>query len=307
MSDISNLMEKRQLWIEALAGQDPSSIQNQLREASWKLAVWQLLLEAEAISPVENDILKSFVFGCFVDSQLLSVRRLGEAGGDKPAKLSGRNEVFSLPALLNDIKNNIKLLTRKNLFKVEGLTYDIDMLHVQRQEFISNQMAAGKVNPCATTDFHDVQRRHEQIDELAGLTEAERSPTDCIKEDTLAELIDIVKTSTGGFAIYANKFIAHAATPDSRKTNHPLLHEFNFDLKKFLKTHTNLCKVAIFINNILLNRRDPLTFPLLDSLETLHIPLVAQSDVPALEIKWNSLRSGYRNLKTWEITELLPR
>jgi len=62
---------------------------------------------------------------CFVDSQFLRIRRLVD-GGITGKGIHGHKGVFSLISLLEDMKANVSVITRRNLFLIDEIQYDYD-------------------------------------------------------------------------------------------------------------------------------------------------------------------------------------
>jgi hypothetical protein len=109
--------QKWAIWNRCLNSDDPHTIINQILHMVWNYAVWSLINEARRIGKplpeggvAHNWIVHNFIDICYFESQILAIRRLTD---NYP--LEGEMGVFSLSSLLNDLWNNVELLTRENI------------------------------------------------------------------------------------------------------------------------------------------------------------------------------------------------
>lgn len=101
------------------------------------------------------------------------------------------------------------LISRSHIFAAEDLAYDYRALEVEHEAYIRARIVAGEqaYGVPRRLDWRRSERRHQQIDELANVTADKRSESDVVNSsvyDVLSRRLDV------------DKFIAHAATPESR-------------------------------------------------------------------------------------------
>src|SRR3989339_1821041 len=141
MDNFEQFKTKRELWIQCLNGEDKNSIMKQIYHMIWNAAVFKIVNESIRLAPVDkngvkqlNGMVFNLVDNCFFESQFIAIRRLTDSNS-----LEGNKSVFSLIPLLLDMKNNIRLLTRSNYFKVEGLEYNYEIVRKKNTEFEQDQ------------------------------------------------------------------------------------------------------------------------------------------------------------------------
>ena len=83
---------------------------------------------------------------------------------------------------------------------------------------------------------------------MAGITDGKRSPDDLVPDNILKQFDDKL-SRIEELCRYVDKYIAHSATPDSRKT---IPDEIDGALGKVLNAHKIICETARSIGNNLL-------------------------------------------------------
>ncbi|MFH0771879.1 MAG: hypothetical protein V1933_04605 [Candidatus Omnitrophota bacterium] len=286
--------DKRNLWIECFSGEDHNSVCKQIDRILWNYAVFNIINKAREITPADaagkilkfheimdtvyptleayplnietsvemNGILHRFMDECFFESQFLAVRRLIDA-----YKLADpKRPVFSLIALLNDMKDNILLMTRENFFKAEGLDY------------------AGDRPEADLSIYASATGRHTQIDVLCGVIENNRRPYDTVRKEVFDYYTEKIQDASKKFKDYADKYLAHSATPKSRCQ----VDGTKIRLGCLSDAHKAICQVAHFIREILPDSRGVGLPPLcLDHFKFIDRPLVSTERVESLSAAWN--------------------
>src|SRR5690606_2584450 len=129
--------------------------------------------------------------------------------------LEGKNGVNSLRKLLEDMIEHRPLLTRQNYFLAEELVYDVGHLRRQR-EMQCMRIEGGASKLQAIPSERSSEMRHRQMDALCRVSAENRKPNDTVSEDILAFLRDRVTSACDKFEKFANSYLAHSATPESR-------------------------------------------------------------------------------------------
>jgi hypothetical protein len=144
-----------------------------------------------------------------------AVRRLLDKGPK-----SGPRGVYSLYALLEDIGENIGLLTRGNVLEARGLPYDFEPLEVQaRKAAISKAIESGQAGYFIEQDgWFEAKYWHETMDKLCGVNPEARSSSDKPDAGKINSLLHQLAERGRNVHDWVDKFIAHAATPESRQT-----------------------------------------------------------------------------------------
>ena len=246
---VKDSKEKFEEWKNMLLGEDIHSIRNQICGMIWDCAFFRCINESRRYAAKDNkgnikrnEPLHSFINQSFFKTQLLSIRRLTDK----------RSDVYSLRRLIKDIKKNSALLTRKNILDAYNLPYDYEKaMEYLRQNTPKIKKGNAQVQTFIGKDIDEVEFSkdiHRRIDSITGITADKRSPDDLIPNDILKQFDDKL-ASIEELCKYVDKFIAHAATPDSRKA---IPDEIKEALGKILNAHKIICETASFIGNNLL-------------------------------------------------------
>ncbi len=300
---------KRESWIQSFSGKDRNSIINQIYQMVWNAAVFKIVNEARRIAPVNakgqtevNGMLHRFMDRCFFDSQFLAIRRLT----DSSSPFDGPRGVFSLLSLLNDMKANVSLITRDNLFSAEGLEYDYETIQQRELAYTLEQSKSGKNAYWipAELDSHSVRLRHEQIDTLSGVKAEQRTPNDTVQAEILGYLIKKIDGISESIGLHVNKYIAHSATPESREYDN--VGDVKITLGHLWDAHKVICQVANFTDVYLLSRANHsfLPVPQYDHFEHIDKPLVSTEGVEVLSKAWHEFHKETDSWGSWGMKEL---
>jgi len=289
----SDPKEKLQEWENMLVGEDKHSISNQIHRMTLDCAFFQCINESRryAAKDDKGDIKQNRMLCYFIDQsffkiQLLSIRNLL----DKETS-TGKRSVYSLYRLVQDMKDNHNLLTRKNILAVRNLPYDYEKAMNNFKREIGYTTGPYMV-PQEIASSEDIHRR---IDSMAGIAADKRSPDELVPDNILKQLNDKLE-SIEELCKYVDKYIAHAATPDSRKL---IPDEIKGALGKVLNAHKIICETASFIGNNLLfcgfgyvlhiPRYGP--FDQFDIFEYLDEPIASKETIEKLREFWEKYRT----------------
>ena len=126
-------------WDACLNGDDPNSIFQQITIMIWDTSIFRIILAARQSQlrknpqePEINDALHSFIDRNYFQSQSVCVRRLI----DTSSGITGEKGIFSLGALIKDIKDYRQELTREKYLDLRNLPFDYAEIRKKEMEFI---------------------------------------------------------------------------------------------------------------------------------------------------------------------------
>jgi hypothetical protein len=302
------LAEKRKEWLEVLSGEDRHSIISQITQMTWDDAAFRVINEARRLAPRDpdggrqlNGLMHSLLDRAFFASHLAAIRRLM----DDRYPLNGKKGVYSLPALLKDMRQHRELLTREAIFASEGLEYDYEPIRQKHLEYASKQEKAGKRTYWVPEDlgWRKHERRHERIDQLAGVQAQDRQPGDMVRENIFCKLKQKTEKASKDVVCHVNTFIAHAATPESRALVGA--DEAGLTLNHLWQAHQHLCEVAGFLAIYVLGDsfRSPLPIPQYDQFKYIERPLIDASQVGKLADLWRQIDKETHGWSQWGLDQ----
>ena len=288
-----------------LLGEDKHSISNQIRDMIWDCAFFQCINESRKYAlkddrgePKRNRMLRYFINQSFFKTQLLSIRNLV----DKDFNRVQNNKpytVYPLYNLIEDIKKYSVLLTRENILAVHNLPYDYEkaMADFERN---TDCTKGGFIVPQEIEFSKDIHRR---IDSMTGIAADKRSPDDLVPNNILKQF-DGKLAGIKELCDYVKKYIAHSATPESRKA---IPDEIKGALGKILDAHKIICEAASFIGTNLLfygfgdflpiSRYGP--FDQFDLFEYLDEPIASKETIEKLREFWEKYRTETEQWYKW--------
>ena len=300
---------KRDVWIACMTGDDLHSIMNQIRDMIWESAAYRMVNEGRRIAPSAseggvrlNGMMHSMIDGCFFTSQMSAIRRLQDT-----FKIAGTKGVYSLTGLLADMKSSVNLLTREHFFEVEGLAYDSTAIETAGLEYSMSQLRAGNkayaVPPHLNSHIHE--RRHVEVDCLSGVNKEARSKNDSVQSVIFEQLEAKLGMACNEITNYVNKFVAHAATPESRK--HVNADDVAVTLGHLWKCHRAICEVANFVDIFLLTGTSHgfVASPQYDQFQYIDQPLVSTDGVQHLRKAWRQFEQETETWGKYGIDELV--
>jgi hypothetical protein len=287
--------KRRQLWIQCMGGEDRNSIQRQIHHMLWNTAAFTIVNEAWRIAPPAkgqgrqiNGLVHRLVVDGFVADQVLAVRRLTDCEPIQDTKR--KRAVYSLIALLEDLRANTKWMTRVHLLESMGLNHEA-WPHTEESEH-------GGLRDL----FWDKLNR--DIDTLAAVKKKDRTPGDAVREGVFDRLMKKVTSSCGELMVYANKFLAHAADPESRQDKNA--DKIKVTLNHFYHAQEAICGAANFLSATLLDGKNNFTLasPQYDHLKYIDSALVTSEGLPALHRVWKEYEELIENWTNWGIDGL---
>ncbi|MBL8797584.1 MAG: helix-turn-helix domain-containing protein [Planctomycetia bacterium] len=280
------LSQKRKQWLKALTGEDRHSIRNQIAIMTWAVAAYRVVNEARRLAPAApeggvqlNGLMHNLLDRGFLSSHALAVRRLVDG-----ETLTGKRGVYSLLGILKDMCDHSDLFTRAAMLDSEGVGYDFEELLQQ--------------DPALTTGFvaHGAPRasdRHEVIDRLTNSNPSARKPGDVIPKAKFEIMKERVISISDRIKKHVDKFIAHAATPESRAS----VQVTDITLADLWKAHETLCRVAACLAHEFLGVPfpPPLPDPFFDQFAYIDRPLVTPEQVSELRTMWEAFADESQN------------
>ena len=302
-----SLKDKRKQWLKVLDGEDRSAIKNQVVQMAWDAAAFRVINEARRLAPCtpDGDVkLNGLVHGLlnrgFFISQMVSIRRQVDVYG-----LDGKKGVYSLTGLLMDVQEHQNLLTRKSIFEAENLEYDVESLRRAHDDYARAQIEKGKraFSTPANLDWQLIERRHQDVDRLADVAPTARSPEDTILAEVFTNLLAKLKDPCLKVKDHVDKFIAHAATPESRAGVRA--DEAGLALNLLWESHRILCQVISFLSVHIFGGASfhPLPYPQFDQFQYIDKPLVAPDKVEGLRALWKQYENESHDWGQWGMND----
>jgi hypothetical protein len=331
-SSLDKLKDKREVWMHCLSDKnDGNSIFHQIHNMVWDMGVFKIINESLRVAPPAkeggvqlNGVIWHLIDHCFFESQMLAIRRLVDNLGLNALKeatkqkskertvkefgLTGKGGVYSLKILIFDIKENIDFLTRENLFKLNGLEYDVELIERKKNEYIiREQKRLGEKTPIAIPRNlrpNYSKLFHERIDKLCGIKPEDRKPNDKVQVKIFDDLMKNLEKAVEKEESYVNKYLAHAATKESRESAKINIETNPPTLQSILEAQETIAKTANYIGNIF--ELNGLVFsglpstPSFDILEYIENPFATVDKKPKLEKVWFDFKRQTEEWHKWE-------
>lgn len=236
-------------WQNCLKGDDRNAIFRQITTMIWDTAIFRVIIEGRkariqqnAQNPQFNGPLHNFIDRNYFQAQSATIRRLV----DTRYGLTGDHGVYSLTALIEDIKNYQDELTRKVFLDLRKMPYDYSEIQQKETERLIQDHGNRALLVPEELDWEAIEKAHRIFDRLSGVKLDQRRPEDKIEPKVFSRLkhrLGECKQITN----YVNKFIAHSATPESRYE----LTAAGIKLSQLWNAQRILYEVADFLNSIL--------------------------------------------------------
>ncbi|MEM9420876.1 MAG: hypothetical protein AAGA25_17775, partial [Planctomycetota bacterium] len=222
MSDFHALTQKHAQWKDIFSSDDASSIVNQSIYLVYDFALFNLINESRKLHAADesdqlgmNGYVHHFIDRCFIERQVLSIRRLTDR--------TRSNSPRSICRLISDIKSNTHLITRENYFKLFEVEYDVEFLKQKESDWLkANIPKDGKafVIPSSVSAFQSSDL-HKQFDMLSGAESGSRSLRDTVSQSRLSRFLDELNQATDEVKNYADRYVAHATKRElDKETGH---------------------------------------------------------------------------------------
>jgi hypothetical protein len=283
------ISDRLKVWRKAFASDDANSIVNQVYMMTWNMAAFQVVNEARRIAIEEqkrgvNSLLHNTFDDCFFLSQFATYRRLNDK-----KRLHGGDGVWSLRSILFDIRRCNSRLTRRILVEEYGYEYDFSEIDKRHEEWIIDRARESGGSYCGWVprelNSHPSKHRHGVIDELCGVAQKNRSPNDVPDVrivDGLLRKLDLLEPA----CTYADKFIAHASSVDSRTRSSS---ELEITLSSLLEMQKTVSKVVVLLDRYFIDGgyTQHLAVPQYDQFQYLDEPLIRSTDSNTAIEAWN--------------------
>ena len=294
-------------WIEWLHGEDPHSISRQISSMLWDYALFITVNELRRVAESESEkevgfngpVIRLFDAG-FATTQAVAIRRLIE----KPKK-DPKWAVISLRRVLNEIENNIDLITRENYVCYDGLPYDYSTVQdkwLASLPVTKSGVHSGSLPTSGPNAFPMSERVHKNFDILSQVHPKKRSRDDLIKIEVLEHLESELKKCEK-IKKYVDKFIAHAAAPETRAS---LSEEENsLTIERLEECHKTIYQVASFISGQLLweSNLGGLPVPQYDHLKNLDKRWTTPKKLKNAHKKWDEYE---KEVSKWDSSSIWP-
>lgn len=270
-----------QRWNDCLLGDDVNSIFQQIVSIIWDTAIFRIIVEVRKSrfksNPIETQyytLLYEFVDRNYFNAQVSSIRRLIDR-----TSLQGKQGVYSIGALISDIKKYRSELTREKYFKLRGLPYDYESIKQKELEQEKNNLKFEIKNEFyfgePEFDWENILQNHIIFDRLSMKNADERNPDDLISEQFINKLSEKLEECKK-IKNFVDKFIAHSATVESRLETLPdfsITYGQLWETQKTLYLLANLLSISLFGTELIVL---PLSIP--PSLESLDEYVFVQED-----------------------------
>jgi len=238
-------------WKNCVNGDDQNAIFRQITTMIWDTAIFRVIMEGRkakiqqnAQNPEFNVPLHLFIDRNYFQAQSATIRRLVDTSR---YGLTGDRGVYSLGALIKDIRNYRNELTRKAFLDFRKMPYDYSEIQRKQSEYIRKHgFGNGFVQIPEEYNWEPIEETHRIFDRLCGVKPDQRSPNDQIDPQVFSRLLDRL-VECQQITKYVDKFIAHSSIPESR-LGFP---ERGITLSQLWTAQRILYEVAAFLNFIL--------------------------------------------------------
>lgn len=206
---LAKFREKRNQWINWLDDDKHHAIWQVLTDMVWNEVAFKTLgqiADAENESALNNPLISEAVVRGHVAIQVLAIRRLTDT----------TKGVLSLSKLLQDIRSNLRLITRENYVAFDGLPYDYSV--VEEEHYRTRGTGVMWLDTTGPKAFSTACMAHEAFDRMSSISPDRRSRDDRLP----TKLIDTIErwvTECGAkdIASWSHNHLAHAGSLASRQ------------------------------------------------------------------------------------------
>lgn len=309
---VENSIEKSwDLWRDCLIGDDQNSIIQQIYLINWDYAIFLIINESRKIkseknpdNPPINAPINRFINKAFFISQSAAIRRMVDESKDG---LTGKKGVYSLIALIKNIKNKGLELTREKYLELRKMPYDYSDILEKRRIFFTEQSIKGRgaFFVPRELDCESIENAHKEFDRLSKKSDKERKPDDVIC-DEIFDLFLKKLEKCKSIKKYVDKYIAHSATPESRKYENA--DQLKITLKQILEAQQIIYMVAEWLAGFLFAEGHiPLILENPNHFDYLDVPLIANNDeLERIKKTFNEFRKKTEEWAAKVQTVILP-
>jgi hypothetical protein len=219
-----------------------------------------------------------------------AIRRLLDA-----QTASGAGGVFSLVGLINEIGDCEDLFTRGNVLAARDLDYDYAPARFRAYAEAENKgtVAISPIGWFGSRYWHGV------MDELCGVVPENRARSDSPNKGRMKTLAMELAEKGRSIREWTNKFIAHAASPESRKGILP--QSQSVSLAKLWLAERMIVRSASFISAKFVTGENlaALANPWFDLFAFLNRPFVDPNAIGTMQREWEKHKREIHACKDW--------
>lgn len=239
-------------WIACLIGDDRNSIYPQIYSMVWDTAIYRVVfegrkkqIEKNPNKPEINQVFHSFLDRNYFQAKSVTIRRLI----DTSYGITGNKGIYSLGALIKDLRDYRQELSRKKYLDLRNMPYDYQEIRKKELEYCRKQPYGKGFRILPELDWERIEETHQTFDRLSGNSPTTRQADDVIGEQIFIRLQGKLDTCNK-FKMYVDKFVAHSATPESRQIED--VDKTAITLKHLWDAQKTLFEVAEFISLLVL-------------------------------------------------------
>jgi hypothetical protein len=295
--------KKLEAWKARLNGKDEHSISRQIGAMLWFSAFYRSLNESRRYLPdhseggkLANSALHELLDNGYSISHAIAIRRLLDK-----SPTSGQKGVYSLYGLIRDVKDNVPLITRTNVITARGLPYDFEPVkYLARQNAISAAASKGKTAYGVVRDgWFEAEYWHKVMDKLCGVTAESRTPDDVPDASKLDSLLSELAKRGQNVHDWVDKYVAHAASPESRETLDPK--HRTISLASLWIAERVVIRVANFVSFSFVSGHNVAGVPIPQFDQFVHLdqPFVQSSAFSAMHKAWDQHCEEINSCEKW--------
>jgi hypothetical protein len=284
-SALATFREKRRVWLSWLNTDEHHAIWQVISSMVWHDVYFRVLAGLADKNPdsgIHNSLLSEAIVTGYFATQVLSIRRL----------MDTRSDVISLPRLLKELKQNLRLFTRENFVAFDGLPYNYE---AAQQRVMLRHLAHGSGpfwGEQTGPDAHiPAARAHKQFDRLTGVRPENRRRDDRLPKRIMETLDDWLKEDVIDEIVkWSHTFLAHAAGPTSPNRNDiaaaaPTVDKITTSIKCFVRVANAATGFILFESG----RGMLVPIPQFDQFEKLENSLMPGDGHQLLREEWDKL------------------
>lgn len=290
-------------WKRRFGEHDIHSISAQIASMLWRSAFYRSINESRRFLPENKDgqkkangPLHELIDDGYFILNATAMRRLLDKGA-----ASGPRGVYSLYGLIRDIKTNARLLTRANVLKARNLEYDFEPMKQRAFETARQEARArGSQGYFISKDgWAEAEYWHGAMDQLCGVTTNNRGAGDIPDETKLDWLLHELEEHGRNVQDWVDKFVAHAASPESRQTLHP--EHQTLSLAKLWLSERVVVRIASFISRHFIDGMNlgGVPIPQFDQFASLDRPFIEPAGLEAMHRAWERHHQEIASCQNW--------
>ncbi|MCC6682834.1 MAG: hypothetical protein IT445_18200 [Phycisphaeraceae bacterium] len=310
MSDVELLKQKLTEWHTWLSGGDANAINEQIHRLLWNTALYRCINESRKYHDKNNrdELIANGSLHEMIDSGYITMHAIGIRRLIEPGTTTGKRGIYSLSGLIIDIQRNAELLTRKNMLLTRELVYDYQPIEDRSHEAAYKESKANGVRASFISGEGWAESKcwHGLIDDLCDVSSSQRHQDDSPDKSKFDLLLNSLSQAGQQVKDYTDKFIAHAATPDSR--NAIASEELPLSLAKLWQAEKSIVRVANFLSLHIVEGHilGGVAVPQFDQFEHLDRPFVTKAALVAMEETWDQYCHEIQECESWHWNKPLP-